>query len=364
MDITQQYLKDVSSGKILHKYYKKTVDHAEEMGVHVEGETPEKLLNINRPNEQLEIKRYRLETYEPVTQSLSEKVINTVNKVFNPRLWSFNFPEMPGIVGEDTLAKYLTEDYPYYRSIMNFISETFTIKDFSDPNGCIVVLPDNFEIEETELFNPVAIVYSSESLKDYVEDEYYTFVLDDIIKVFNKTEILYFQKKSKQGKEKFDLIFEYTHNFGFPPVFRLGGVIKGKQEPYYFESWIRGVLPHWNQVVQLTSDAQASYMNHLWMEKWEYATDCEADGCDGGYVQTEVKTGKTIEMVPTECGTCKGSGKVSKSPYGIHTINRDAINPDAPLPTPPAGYISKPIDIIDKVEDRITKEEKKRVSIH
>ncbi|MFY0654981.1 MAG: hypothetical protein JXQ96_23320 [Cyclobacteriaceae bacterium] len=358
MEFNDEYFKSISKNGI-HKYYKKTVDHAEEMGVHVEGDKPEKLLNINRPNEQKEIKKYRLESYEPVTKSLSEKVVNTVNKIFNPRIWSLNFPEMTKVVGEDTLSKYLMEDYPYYRSIMNFITETFTTKDFSDPNAAIVVMPEDFDIEETEMFNPVAVIYGSETLKDFVDGEYYTFMMDGVIKVFTQTEILYYKKNTKGGKENWNLYFEYKHDFGLPPVFRLGGIINGKQEPYYFESWIRGVLPHWNQVVQLTSDAHASYMNHLWMEKWEYATECEAEGCNGGLVETEIKNGKDIVLGSVHCRNCNGTGKVSKSPYGIHTINRDAINPDAPLPTPPAGYISKPIDIIDKVEDRISKEEKR-----
>ena len=127
MEFNEKYLNGIAKGSIRHKYYKKTVSHAEDMGVHVEGETPEKLLNINRPNEQEEIKRYRLETYQPVTQSLSEKVVNTVNKVFNPRLWSIDFEEM-SLVGEDTLAKYLTEDYPFYRECLGYEVHYRTVK--------------------------------------------------------------------------------------------------------------------------------------------------------------------------------------------------------------------------------------------
>jgi hypothetical protein len=148
IEINAEYLDAIREGKHRHKYYQKTVDHARDMGVHVEGETPKHLLEINRPNEQEEIKQYRLDTYEPVTQSLSEKVVNTVNKIFNPRLWSVEYPEQQG---NDTLAQYLTEDYPFYRSIINFITETYTVKDFSDPNGAIVVLPQNFDIPDQTL---------------------------------------------------------------------------------------------------------------------------------------------------------------------------------------------------------------------
>jgi hypothetical protein len=364
IEFNDKYFSAVEKKQITHKYYKITVNHAEEMGVHVEGETPEKLLNINRPNEQEDIKRYRLESYQPVTQSLSEKVINTVNKVFNPRLWDMEFPEM---TTKDSLSKYLMEDYPFYRSIMNFITETFTTKDFSDPNAAIVVMPQDFEIKETEMFEPVAYVYKSEYLIDFEEDKYYTFLFGDTIKIFTDNQILYYRKEVKGSKETWVLDFEYSHDFGVIPVFRIGGIIKGGKQPYYFESWIRGVLPHWNQVVQLTSDLQAAYMNHLYMDKWEYTTECEAEGCNGGQVEISALEGTSLEVtgrsetkvITQNCTTCKGTGKVSRNPFGIHTINRDSLNPDSPLPTPPAGYVDKPIEVVDKVEERIRAEEKR-----
>lgn len=360
MEFNEAYLKAISKGTKRHKYYDKTVTHAEEMGVHVEGDTPEKLLNINRPNEQAEIKEYRLSTYEPVTKSLSEKVINVVNKVFNPRLWDVSFEETEGLSDENSLGQYLTEDYPFYRTLMNFITETFTVKDFSDPNGAIVVMPRSFDIEDTELFEPIATVYDSVSLVDFVDEEYYTFLFGDEIKVFTTMQVLNYKKVTKGGKERWllDEDESFDHQFGFVPVFRMGGIIKGKDQPFYFESWMRGVLPHWNQVVQLTSDLQAAYVNHLYMDKWEFETECQASNCRDGFVKTEITTGKDVEFVDVRCNTCSGSGKVSRNPYGVHTVNRDAISTDI-NPIPPAGYIDKPIEVVDKVEDRISKEEKR-----
>lgn len=354
MELNKDYFNNIKQGKIRHTYYHKTVVHARDMGVHVEGETPEHLLNINRPNEQKEIKEYRLATYQPVTKSLSDKVVNTVNKIFNPRLWTFSFPDMSS---NDTLAEYLTEDYPYYRSLMNFVTETFTVKDFSDPNGAIVVMPQNFDIEDSELFEPVAIIYPAETLVDYGTD-YYTFLFGDVIKVFTSETISY----HKEIKGEWHEIWFYEHSLTVPPVFRLGGIIKGKQDPFYYESWIRGVLPHWNQVIQLTSDLQAAYINHLYMDKWEFETECEADGCISGKIKTEIENGlEKGEWVEVDCKACNGVGKVSRSPFGIHTVNRDAISSDI-NPIPPAGYIDKPITVVDKVEDRIDKEEKRGLS--
>ena len=110
----------------------------------------------------------------------------------------FDFPDMNT---NDSLGKYLTEDYPFYRSLMNFVTETFTTKDFSDANGAIVVMPQSFDIDDTQLFEPVATVYSSESLVDFIEDQFYTFQFDDVIKVFTTTDIVFFRKNKSRDKE-------------------------------------------------------------------------------------------------------------------------------------------------------------------
>jgi hypothetical protein len=368
IEVTEDYLIGVEKGKVKHEYYDQTVDHAHEMGVHIEGDTPKKLLDITRPNEQDQVKKYRLDSYQPVTRSLSEKVINTINKVFNPRLWSFKWPDMPGTVGDDTLEKYITEDLPYYRSIMNFVTETFTQKDFSDPNAAIIVMPQNFEIEDTELFEPVPVICSAETLVDFEDGMYYTFYFknEKKIKIFDKDSIFVFEKTTIRSKSTWTLKWQYDHMFGIPTVFRMGGIIKGKLTPYWFHSWVSGVLPHWNQVVTLTSDLQAAYVNHLYMDKWEFATECDNPDCNGGNVSVtldnDLDSLGNPRIIDTKCGTCNGTGKVTRSPYGVHTINRDALNPEAPLPTPPAGYIDKPIDVVDKVEARIKDEESRGLS--
>ena len=335
-----------------HKYYDKTVSHAEEMGVHVNGDLPEKLLNIQRPNESPEVKRYRLEVWQPVTKSSSEKVVNTLNKIFNKRLYKLDFPEMKS----DSLADYLLEKYPFYRSIMNYLRETYTPSTLADPNAAMVIIPKNFDLSELERFEPIPVINRAETLVDYVDSDYYVFDLDEKIHIYTKNSILYYKKKKKpQSKQQWELYFEYNHNFGIPPVFRLGGIIKGKLEPYYYESFMAGVLPHWNQVVNLSSDLQPQYTNHMFLEKWEVATN-DCDPCKGtGQITIRIKD----EDEHIRCEDCGGSGQVSRSPYGVFTVNKDALNPGEALPTPPFGYPTKPIEIVDKVEARIKSEQEK-----
>lgn len=346
----QETLNLLNQEKHTHKYYNICVEHAEDMSVHVDGEKPTKLLEINRPNEDPKIRQYRLDIWQPITKSLSDKVKNTLNKIFNPRLYRINFPE-----SAEELSDYLLDNYPYYRSIINYLSGTFTEKDLADPNALMVILPESFEVEESQRFKPVPIIYHASQVLDFKDSDYYVLKDDDLIKVFDRNTITYYKKATK--KDTWIVVFEYVHNFGTPPCFRLGGTIKGKKHPYYFESFIAGVLPHWNRVITLTSDLDPQYTLHMFMEKWEIAVnDCVT--CKGrGYIREVMAN--TGEEGNITCSNCKGTGKTTSNPYGKYTINADAVEPGAALPTPPFGYVDKNTAIVDKVEERIKKEEER-----
>ena len=351
-NITSAFLDEITKkGSHKHKYYDKTVEHAEEMGVHVDGDLPEKLLNIQRPNESPEVKKYRLDIWQPVTKSGSDRVVTTLNKVLNPKMYDISFPPMNV---DDSLADYITEEYPFHRSIMKYIRETFTPKDMSDPNAAMVIIPKDFNIEETERFEPIPVINSSKTLTHFVDQVFYIFDIDGEVHIYTQNDIQFWRKEKQNKKDVWVMYFEHVHNFGMPPVFRLGGIVKGRLIPHYFESFMAGVLPHWNQVINLASDLAPQYTNHMFLEKWEVTTN-DCDSCKGNgrsFIDVPGRENK----VEISCKTCNGSGRLARSPYGIYTVNPDALTPDQALPTPPTGYISKPIEIVDKVEDRIRNE--------
>ena len=153
-----------------HKYYKQTVEHHEDMKIHVEGCNPIKILDAKRPNEPDEIKQYRLDSYNPRTKSKCDKVISIVSRIFNPKIYTINFKDA------EELETYLTEEYPFYRSLMGFIKQTFIRKDFSDPNAVLAVLPKEWETDGTERFDPICYIYHSERVLKFELDEY--FIID------------------------------------------------------------------------------------------------------------------------------------------------------------------------------------------
>lgn len=361
------YLVAISEGKYKHEYYDKAEDHHEAMAVHVEGATPDKLLKINRPHEPEDIKQYRLDVYKPVTKSLSDKVINTVARIFNPRLYRIEFKERPSKVKEgEGLEKYLMEDYPFYISLMNYVANNGLRKIFADPNGIIMIWPESID-SETEYVKPVPVYIKTERIYDFEDEKYYTFVGKDKNEVCILDETTYRKyriDKTTQGKTTITLEYQYEHGIGTPPAFRLGGQIKGDNNPYWFMSYMAGVLPHWDKVVTMTSDLDGSIVNHLYPERWEWQTEC--DNCNGtGYsgtvkVENGPDKGKEINV---QCATCSGAGKITaRGPFGALTINREALNPELPPPTPPADYITKDIEPIRELQSLIQKEEQKGFS--
>ena len=197
----KEYLEAVTSTdkgrRHVHTYYAETVDHAKTMGVHVEGFLPRELLEINRPNEDQKVKDYRLATWRPVTTSLSNKIINTVNRIFNPKLFRIEYPDDIASVPEsEQLQKYYSEQYGIYQNIWVFVRETLLKLTFSDPNAVCFIWPENWlnllpaemggTPNEAEFLRPLPLIYRSKEVVDFKEEHYYTFYTPPVKSNFSR----------------------------------------------------------------------------------------------------------------------------------------------------------------------------------
>lgn len=344
-----------------HRYYKQTTDHAESMGVHIEGFKPTKLLEEKRPNEPEEVRKYRLKTWKNVTQSQSEKITNTVARIFNPKLYKLKFPEKPSIIpeGED-LGRYLTEEYGVYKSLWVFVRETLLKMTFSDPNSVCVVFPENPLAENNEFYRPLPIIYRSETVVDFVDDLYYTIYIHN--KKTNSGKIMVVTDQSVRVYNvkgtTITSAVDYDHGLGVVPAFRLGGKVMGSLNPYYFHSFVSGIQPHWDKAITMISDADGSIVNHLFPERWEWQSSCNKCNGKGKLDVNKYEVGEgENEAHWVDCKTCLGTGYITnKSPYGVIGIKRDALNPDLPTPTPPAAYIDKDIEPLRELRNIIKEE--------
>ena len=82
-----ELLKEIIKDGRRHALYELTVEHADEMSVHILGTKPDDLLERNRPREDQEVKDYRLENYEPTTKAGADRAIKIIGKGFNPTLY-------------------------------------------------------------------------------------------------------------------------------------------------------------------------------------------------------------------------------------------------------------------------------------
>ncbi len=350
------------SNPIRHEFYSESVEAMNSMGVHMTGDNPKKLLDIKRPNEDKEAKKYRLDSYEPKTKASANKATSITNRIYNERLFSITYPPMPTTVKpENSLQKYLTEKMPLYVSLLNYQKTVFTKMHYKDANGLIGVLPTNFDKVDTEFFEPIPIFYTSQELVDFEDGIHYTVLRESKnekhkkksqkIILFTREKILIFFRK--QTGDDFTLKVDYNHNFGFPPAVRVGGVVVNTQPPQLFESFIAGVLPHWNHAVSMFSDLSFAIVNHLYPREWEIPIDCNNKGCSGGQILKKSAAGKDVHV---DCPSCLGTGKTtSRGPANITWINKDSLNPDAPLPMPPFGVGEKELgstELLVKLADK------------
>lgn len=356
-EITQEFIKylDLIGSKskpLRHKFYTESVEAMENMGIHMTGDDPKRLLDIKRPNEDKEAKKYRLDSYKPKTKASANKATSIINRIYNERLFSISFPPIKTnlIKDEDSLQNYLTKDMPLYVSLMNYIKTVLTKMHLKDANGLVGVLPIDFDILDTDVLEPIPIFYTAKELVDFDDEVFYSVLIEEETKkhkdlpqkiiIFTQEKVLSFFRKN--SGDDFAIINNRDHNFGIPPAFRIGGVVVETQMPQLFESFIAGVLPHWDDAVSMFSDLSFAIINHLYPKEWEIPIDCNNKKCQGGQILVKSSKGKDTKV---DCPTCSGTGKMtSRGPANTHWVNKDALNPDAPLPLPPFGYGEKELD--------------------
>jgi hypothetical protein len=368
-------------GEGKHACYKECCDHAEEMSWHLYGEKPVELLERSRPREPEEVRKYRLDNYEPTTKSAADKAINVVSKIFNPNLYSIRWKNMS--TSAEELKKYSLEYYPNYNSIVNFTKDVLLRKMLADPNAVTAVKPNipykqdeegNIRVNDAEAIKPEIFIYGSKNVWDFNKDHYLIFTDKEQEKSGQKTITwFYFDYYDKTQYVKFrayatpnnqlevEEIEKYQHEFGEIPVWRLQGISESKDNgEIIYKSFFASAAPFWNLAIIHESDVLGAYINHMHPLRWEIAEDCNFSemiegmrvSCRGGTIKNP-KTGEE-----TSCSSCGGTGTKSMGPYGIIKIPKTKLDPDLGISTP-IDYVNVPTDATKMLEERAARMEEK-----
>jgi hypothetical protein len=374
----QEYLSNlIKDEKYRHVNYRKTVDHAKELAVHAWGEKPVDILDKARPREDEAVKQYRIDSWEPITQSDFDKAIYILQKGFNSKLFSINFPPQPGGVKlseEESLEYYTRKIFPLFDDVFNLFSEVLLKQSIADPNGVITIVPTVYNLPQSELQSPNIVIFKSEQVYDKKDGVYFVLLDQNTVKLKNRegailhiitvnSIVTYEEIETRDADKRFIEVARFDHNFGILPAWHLGGVPDSRAYPYSYISFFNAAVPYWNKAVRLESDLDGALVNHLHPQKWEMTLDCEhvenGQQCQGGKIYVE-KIGKSVP-----CTKCHGSGKISvKSPFDVYQINTDKLaTMEGKTPMiPPAGYITVPTEIITVLDGKIKQNLEKGLS--
>lgn len=370
IQVTKDLIEQYASGQIKYKAFDKAVELYEALRVHAEGDMPKDVIECRRPSESERIKEYREKIYVPKTKSTIGKVITSLSKIRRSQDWSINYPqEIPARVagrGEETLQAYCEENFPYFKSITNWVFSVLLKAMEIDANAIEAVWPINWDVDQNEFLKPYSYIFHSNQVLDYSMDDYavlksadsYTYQ-DSRGNVYTNGLIIYVvDDVSVQRWVQVDLGFSMSlewsrpHGLGFAPIRRLGGVFyKALDNIFIYESRIQDMVPGLDEAARIYSDLQAEIVQHVHSTQWIYSqTECRH--CSGrGY--------ETINNTKCDCTQCNGVGYIQTSPYS-NIVLRPQSNMEGgtAVPTPPAGYIQK-TDValmVDKIDIQVDKQ--------
>ena len=344
-----------------HKLYPQTTKSYNEMLIFSDGADAGELLRERRPSESDEILKYREKIYICITESTINKVIMSLNKIRKSSDWNIRYDTSkvsPKINEDETLQHYCEYNYPFYSSVTNWLFNICLKNYLIDSNALCVVIPLDVFIAENEILKPFGLIFNSDNILHYKQDEFAIVMSTDQATYnykgveYNNGKIYYAIdtvriQKWVQNDPSGNIVmeYEYNHNFGKLPAFKLKGIFKRAYDTdILYQSKISTMIPHLKEAVREYSDLQAGVVNHLHPTMWAYANE-ECKDCLG---TGKVKSGTRS----ITCSKCKGEGNKIVNPYSMIMV-KPPIPGQANVPTPPAGEIPKQIDIIKLQNERV-----------
>lgn len=350
----------------LHPYYLDCVHIAECMKVHADGFFPYKLIRERRPNETAEVLLYREKIWVPKTKPTFSKVFNSLQKIRRSADWVIKYSDtwdsdFPKASKDRNLEEYCEHNFPFFGSVTNWTFSFLLRKYLIDPNAVCFVNPMTTDIPETDLLQPIPVIFDSLNMLDFVDEDFAvllnpygtTFVdgrgrqqVGKSVYIITTMQILRYDQIDL--KMNFALT-AYDHNLGRLPAFKLGGTLINQVDNYFlYESRIAGMIPELDEAVREYSDLQAAKVLHIYPERWEY-TNTECPVCKG--------TCRSPANPDMKCNECEGRGYINSGPFSkmIITPNKNTDGTNGTIPTPPAGFIEKDIDIV-KLQDEGVKQ--------
>jgi len=341
-----------------------------------------KLIDITRPSEPEELKKYRLENIEYITHGSMNDAKQRAKKILQSSNYTYEVSDDLTEKLKEPIYEFDALGTPDHSKFQEIIFNRFFDLMADTGNGAIVWLPVSpgnksippNQIEQSRslefgysLIEPENIFYISNysilwRLRKKVEipkvdttsSEYVFFYAD------NRRYIKLMPKYVRKGDSlvlEYDEILWYsmvseddnTNEIKYPPfVLTKGNAIYDQNGNLYYESYFGGFVPWGNLAYKAFTDYDAVRTLNSFPIREEKEEKC--DTCNGsGKVVKKNNEGKTTSST---CGTCSGSGFVSaKSPFSVHKIKKpsrvDGEEQSNWHNVPAVRWLTPPVDILD-----------------
>lgn len=355
IDISQYH-----QGGKRHQFYQASIKQFNDIKTHALGEYPRELISERRPGESDTIKQYREKIYIPKTQAAVSKVFNSLQKIRKSTDYVIQFNEsaVPAIVSsEETPSKYIMDEFPKYTSLDNWFWSVAFNQYLMDANALILVMPLNVEKQDNEYYMPYPVLFNSPQVLDHEYGQYAILLSNEkstyrsgnrnysgavYYSVDNESIVRYDQINAKGDFSA----TEFLHGLGYLPIVQTNGIIlKDSANNMLYASRIHSIVPSLNEAAREWSDLQAEVVQHIHSTMWAIqGKECRT--CAGTGVIPKAGT------APIQCSECHGKGFFPFNPYEHITVKPSTLG-EANTPIPPAGYLTKPIDIAKLQDARV-----------
>lgn len=365
--ITAEELKLYITGQKKHKCYKETVDLYIDLKTHADGAMPTKLIEERRPSETEEVLEYRKKIYVPKTKNPIDKVIGSLSKIRRSPDWSIKydpktFPSR--IVEAEKPDQYTEKNYPGHESVTNWVF-SHLLKNYAvDANAVVMVLPNNIGAEKTnDYYKPVATLFNSDQVLFFEDGASFAIlqstdksdlIKDDGTTAYQTGKVFHFvtdvdYARIEENKEgSFVITQKLIHNKGRLPVFKIkSAFLKQKDSSTIQQSRFAPMKPSLDEAAREYSDLQAAKVQHMFPLFWYYQSK-ECNKCSG---TSKIATANGH----VDCSHCNGTGKIKFSPYAHLEVNPAGLGQQQ-VPTPPAGYVLRDVEIIKHQENSVDKQ--------
>lgn len=322
------------------------------------------LIDERRPKEGDDIKDYRRKIYKSLTKRPCNKVVNELKKIPRSKDWKVDYSQSETdskIQDDEQLNIYTEKKYPFFKSVTSWLRIFGFRKILIDPNALIVTIPLEFKIPDNEFFKPYSFFIPSEDVWEYVENEIAIFKSnqtsifldkdgkerrDFIIYAINKKEIWQITRKDEEGNFSAEVVL--THDFDFLPAFRGGGNIKHTVDnTSVFTSFVDAMLPDLDTAAREISDIDAEVVQHVHSTMWHFeGQTCKT--CNGTGKVLRKEGGEVIACTAENCE----NGRLRNNSYENIVIKAPKLDEQG-VPTPPAGFITKDIEMVRVMQERI-----------